>query len=77
MDTLTRLQEIFRDLFDDETLVLTPETTASDIEDWDSLAQINIVVACEDEFGIKFDINEISELKNVGDMLALVESKIS
>ena len=77
MDTLVRLQDIFRDIFDDEDLILTRETTALDIEDWDSLAQINILVSCEAEFKMKFDLNEISKLENVGGMLDLLERKLS
>ena len=76
MDVITRLQTIFRVIFDDEALVLTRETTAADIEDWDSLVQINILIACETEFGLKFDVSEVAALKNVGEMLDLVERKL-
>ena len=77
MSTLDRLQGIFRDIFDDEELILTRETTALDIDDWDSLAQINIIVSCEAEFGMKFDLSEISKLENVGGMLDLLERKLA
>ena len=73
MDTLNQLQDIFRDVFDDDDLVLTRKTTAADIEDWDSLAQINILVACESTFGVKFRLTEIGKLENVGDMVDLIE----
>ena len=76
MSILSKLQNIFRDIFDDENLVLTRETTANDIEDWDSLAQINIIVACETEFELKFDLSDIVKLENVGDMMDLVEKKL-
>lgn len=76
MNTLDRLQNIFRDIFDDISLVITRETTANDIEEWDSLMQINIVVACEAEFGVKFDLNDIVKLTSVGDMVDLVEIKL-
>lgn len=76
MDILEKIQNIFRDFFDDETLILARETTADDIEDWDSLAQINLIVACEEEFNTSFDINDISKLKNIGDMVDLVASKL-
>ena len=76
MDVLSKLQDIFRDIFDDESLVLTRETTAADIEEWDSLAQVNIIVACEAEFGIKFDLNDIVQLKSVGDIVDMVERKL-
>ena len=71
-----KLTMIFRDVFDDEDIVLRDETTAEDIEDWDSLEQINLVVACEKEFCIKFDMGEISKLKNVGEMVDIILSKI-
>lgn len=76
MNILEKLQGIFREVFDDDTLVVTRETTAADIEDWDSLAQINIIVACETEFKVKFNLNEVSELKNVGDTIDLIEGKL-
>ena len=58
MDILKKLEVIFRDIFDDEDIVLTNETTANDIEDWDSLAQINLIVAIRREFQINFDLEE-------------------
>jgi len=77
MTTLSKLQDIFRTIFDDENLVLTREMSATDIEDWDSLAQINIIVACETEFNLKFDLNDIAGLNDVGDMMDLVEMKLA
>ncbi|MCL1874658.1 MAG: acyl carrier protein [Synergistaceae bacterium] len=77
MSILNRLQPIFRDIFDDETLILKRETSAVDIEDWDSLAQVNIVVACESEFGVKFSLSDFSSIKNVGDFVDLIEKKIN
>ena len=73
MDTLSQLQDIFRDVFDDDDLVLTRKMTAADIEDWDSLAQINILVACDAMFGVKFHLAEISKLESVGDIIDLIE----
>ncbi|MCR4567942.1 MAG: acyl carrier protein [Pseudobutyrivibrio sp.] len=70
------LTEIFWDVFDDEDIVLTDETTADDIEDWDSLEQINLVVACEKKFNIKFDMKEIQNLKNVGEMVDTILAKL-
>ena len=67
------LTEIFRDIFDDEEIELTDETTADDIEDWDSLEQINLLVAIEKKFSIKFKLDEVSHLANVGDMVSLVQ----
>lgn len=67
------IQEIFRDNFDDDTLIITPQTTAADIEDWDSLEQINLLTAMEQRFGIKFKLSDVRGLANVGDMAALIQ----
>ena len=66
------VQQIFRDNFDDEELVITRETCADDIEDWDSLEQINLLTAIEKKFGIKFKLADVRNLKDVGDLLDLV-----
>ena len=71
-----KLTEIFRENFDDDSIVLSPETTAEDIEDWDSLEQINLIGRIESKFGIAFDIKETLTLENIGDMAELIESKI-
>lgn len=76
MEIKERLQDIFRDVFDDDSIVLTDETTASDIEDWDSFAQMNLIVAMEKEFKIKFNVQEINSLKNVGEMISLLQNRI-
>ena len=76
MDILKKLEVIFRDVFDDEDIVLTNETTANDIEDWDSLAQINLIVAIRREFQINFDLEEVSKYKNVEDMVKAIEKKV-
>lgn len=65
--------EIFRTVFDDEDLTLTRETTSDDIEDWDSLEQINLLVAMEKKFSIKFKLEDVKHLSNVGEMLDLIE----
>ncbi len=71
-----QLTEIFRDIFDDEDIVLTDDTTADDIEDWDSLEQINLLVAIEKQFKIKFRLADVSNLENVGAMADLVARMI-
>jgi len=71
-----KLLQIFREVFDDDRLETTRETSAADIEDWDSLAQINLVVAAEKTFGVKFSLDELAELNDVGDMLDLITSKL-
>ena len=70
------LTEIFRDIFDDEELVIGDETTADDIEDWDSLEQINLLVAIEKKFNIKIRLGDVSGLENVGRMVYLIERLI-
>ena len=75
MNQKERLQEIFRDIFDDEKLIITEEMSATDIEDWDSLAQINLIIAIEKEFKVKFRLEEVSNLKNIGEMLELLSKK--
>ena len=66
---LEAVQEIFRDNFDDDTLEITRATCADDIEDWDSLEQINLLTAIEKKFNIKFKLADVRNLKNVGDLL--------
>jgi acyl carrier protein len=69
------LTEVFQEVFDDDSIVLTPETTADDIEGWDSQAHVNLVVAAESQFGVRFRTAELETLHNVGDFVALIEAK--
>lgn len=71
-----KLNEVFRDVFDDEGITVTEETTAADIEDWDSLTHINLLAAVEEEFNIKFDMKAVQGLKNVGAMVNIIEVEI-
>lgn len=75
MNVFEQLQEIFREAFDDDNLAISPEMTAKDIEDWDSLMQIQLIVASERRFGVKFTTQEMNGLKDVGDFAALIEEK--
>lgn len=75
-EIFAQLTEIFQDVFDDDEIVLTEETTADDIEDWDSLEQINLLVAIEKQFKIKFQLADVSNLENVGAMADLVAKMI-
>ena len=70
-----KMNEIFQRVFDDETIELEDDTNADDIEDWDSLEQINLIVAIENEFGMMFDMAEVADLANVGEMVDLILSK--
>jgi len=72
-----RIQNIFRDIFDDENLIIEDITNAADIDEWDSLNQINLVVAIEQEFKVKFNFQELSQLKNVGEMVDLTMQKLN
>lgn len=74
---LADVQDIFRDVFDEEELVIKDETNADDIEDWDSLAQVRLTVAIEKKFGIKFDFGELTALRDVGEMLELIGKKMA
>lgn len=67
-----KLNEIFRDVFDDESIVVSDVTSAKDIEDWDSLNHINLVVAVEKTFGVKFSMGETQKMKNVGEMVDII-----
>lgn len=70
-----RLTEIFRDVFDDEELVVAPALTADDVEEWDSLNHIRLVLSIEKGFGLRFSAAEIGNLKNVGEFVELIQSK--
>ena len=72
-----RLNKVFQDVFDDDSITVNENTTSSDIEDWDSLEHINLVVAVEQEFGIKFNMNEVTTMKNVGEMVDIILSRIN
>lgn len=75
MTVLDRLTVIFRDEFEDSALVINDSTTANQIENWDSLATINIIVASEWEFKIKFENLEIQSIRSVGDFLRIIENR--
>jgi len=75
-EILKKLQPIFRDVLDQPDLVITRESNASSVEDWDSLAHINLVTATEKQFRVKFALGELQELKNVGDMCDLIAQKL-
>ncbi|MDR3439932.1 acyl carrier protein [Telmatospirillum sp.] len=74
-EILEKLAETFRDIFDIPDLVLNPAMTAEDVPEWDSVNHITLIVATEQQFGIKFQTAEIEELKNVGELVHLVKEK--
>ena len=71
-----KLNEIFSDVFDEE-IVVTDETTSADIEDWDSLTHITLIAEVESAFSIKFSMNAVLDMKNVGEMADLIEKSLA
>ncbi len=76
-EIISQYQEIFKDVLDNDDVVLKYETTAADVEDWDSLSHIQIVVAIEKHFKVKFTTAEIREFKNVGEMCEATLKKLA
>ena len=75
-EIMAKVNEIFRDVFDDESLVITDSTNSDDIEDWDSLEHISLIISMEKEFNMKFDIKEVNKLENVGQMVDMIRDKL-
>lgn len=71
-----RLTTIFRDVFDEDNLLVTPETTADDVDGWDSLTHVRLVLAVSKAFGVRFSAAEIGGMKNVGEFATLIEQKM-
>ena len=71
-----QLDEIFRDVFDDDNITLTPETTAADIDGWDSVAHVDLIVSIETRMKIKFKTSELGNLHNVGQLVGIIEYKL-
>lgn len=77
MTTMERLTPIFHQVFDDDTIVLTRETTADHIDNWDSLSHLNLVVAVGMYFKVRFALGELQTLKNVGHLADLIDKKLA
>jgi len=75
-EVFEKLNEVFRDVFDDEEITVTDATTADDIEEWDSIEHINLLAAVEQEFGMKFNMGQVVSMKNVGEMADIIISQI-
>jgi acyl carrier protein len=75
-EVMNRLQEVFRDVFDDDTIEINENTTANDIEDWDSLEHITLIGAVEKTFKMRFKMKEVSSMKNVGEMAEIILERI-
>jgi len=77
LELLERLNEIFCEVFDDDEIKIAPEMTANDVDGWDSLSHVNLIVAIETKFNIRFSQKELLTFKNVGDLLNCIRSKIT
>ena len=71
----SRLTPIFRDVFDDEALIVSEGMTAEDVAAWDSLSHLNMIVAVEKAFGVKFSVRDVRSLKNVGELIDMIKKK--
>jgi len=76
MNPFEKLQAIFQEVFDDPELEISPETTANDVDGWDSLSHVNLILAVETRFHITFSQKELMTFQNVGDLLVAIETKI-
>ena len=76
MKTSVKLNDIFCQVFDDDTINITPEMTADDVDGWDSLSHINLIIAVETMFKIRFTKKELLTFRNVGDLLSNIEAKV-
>lgn len=74
-EIVKRLTDVFRDIFDDDSIVITEKTTANDIDDWDSIEHINLIGAVEEEFDMRFKMREVSGMKNVGEMINIIAER--
>ncbi len=75
MEIDQRLTDIFRIVFENETLDLTAATSADDVEDWDSVAHISLIFAIEEEFGFQFSSKELEKMRNVGDLQKIISQR--
>ena len=75
VDIMKKLNRVFREVFDDASLKITEKTSAKDIDEWDSLMHITLIAEVEDAFHVKFTMKEVTGMKNVGEMAALIEKK--
>jgi acyl carrier protein len=76
-EILSEVQDIMRDVFDLDDLEVNPTTSAEDVEEWDSLSHVRLIVAIERKFKFKFTNSEIDSLKNVGDLVRVIQSKVN
>ncbi len=74
-DTIARLNDLFIDVFDDDDIQISPETSAADIAAWDSMMHVTLMLRVESTFGIRFDSGEVVALKNVGELVRLIDER--
>ena len=74
-DIASLLTEILRDVFDNDEVTATPGLTAADVEGWDSMGNVRLFLSIEQEFGVRFSAGEIGAIKNIGELIALIEKK--
>ncbi len=77
MTTMDALTEVFRQVFADPEITLTPDTTAKDVDGWDSMSHVNLIMAVENRFNIRFNQKEVMGFRNVGDLARCVDSKLN
>ncbi len=75
--TQATLTQVFHDVFDDDSIVLRPDLSAADVDGWDSLAHVRLLLTIERKMGIKFNAVEVGNLKNVGQLIALIDGKLA
>ena len=73
--TLDQLQSVFRDVFEDDELTIDRQTSAEDVDGWDSLMHVSLMINVERVFGVKFSTTQVASLKNVGELMDLIESR--
>ncbi|MBO6260786.1 MAG: acyl carrier protein [Lachnospiraceae bacterium] len=76
-EILGKVNDVFHDVFDDDSIVVVESTTADDVEDWDSLMHITLISEIESAFGMKFQMKDVVGMKNVGEMLDIIEKAVS
>jgi acyl carrier protein len=74
---IEKIQEVFRDILDEDDLEITANSSPETIEDWDSIVQVDLLIALEGEFGVKFDLSDAKEITQVSDIIRIIESKQS
>lgn len=77
MDTMITLNDIFREVFDDDAIEITRTTTADDVDGWDSLSHTNLIVAVEMAFNVRFNLKDTRALKDVGELIDLIDRKLA